>query len=31
MNLSIHNNELYVADYWNDNIHVFSFDGKSLR
>ena len=31
MNLSIRGDELYVADYWNDRIEVFSLDGTSRR
>ena len=31
MNLTISNDELYVADYWNDRIQVFSLAGKPLR
>jgi glucose/arabinose dehydrogenase len=31
MNLTIAQNELYVADYWNDHIEVFALDGTHKR
>ena len=31
MNLTIHENELYVTEYFNDRIQVFGLDGTSKR